>query len=347
MKKSILFLAISLLCALYTHATVITVSNNPNNPAQYSDLQTAIDAASAGDTIYVHGSTEDYGSITIKKMLVLIGSGFNPNNQFDYISKLQLIKLDIGTASNPSGTIIKGLYIHTISNTYAGNGIDNITISDNRITSKIEIAGRSDTNLSESWLIKNNVIRTIAGDSYYGKYFGNSLIINNIITYYLMYLKRSSILISNNLFYGGYMSNLLYCTLNNNIFYGTSTDNADYCTFNNNISIGGSQTTFIYDHNTGGNNLEDVDPQFMSVTSSGFSYDDDYRLKATSPGKNAGTDGTDIGIYGGSYPFPAFGDALYTGMPDIPQILEMNIMNSSLKATDSLAVQVKAVKAQQ
>jgi len=29
----------------------------------------------------------------------------------------------------------------------------------------------------------------------------------------------------------------------------------------------------------------------------------DYHLKADSPGKNAGKDGTDIGIYGGSYPW--------------------------------------------
>lgn len=34
-----------------------------------------------------------------------------------------------------------------------------------------------------------------------------------------------------------------------------------------------------------------------------FAYENNYRLKATSPGKNAGTDGKDIGIYGGATPY--------------------------------------------
>ena len=41
-----------------------------------------------------------------------------------------------------------------------------------------------------------------------------------------------------------------------------------------------------------------IDPQ-------GFTYNmkNDYRLRDSSPGKNAGKDGTDIGIYGGRYPW--------------------------------------------
>jgi hypothetical protein len=38
-------------------------------------------------------------------------------------------------------------------------------------------------------------------------------------------------------------------------------------------------------------------------SSTSFSYSDDYHLKSTSVGVNAGRDGTDIGIYGGAFPW--------------------------------------------
>ena len=54
---------------------VLTVSNNTNSPGQYTDLQAACDAAVSNDTLYVHASEKDYGSIYIRKRLVLIGEG--------------------------------------------------------------------------------------------------------------------------------------------------------------------------------------------------------------------------------------------------------------------------------
>jgi hypothetical protein len=42
---------------------------------------------------------------------------------------------------------------------------------------------------------------------------------------------------------------------------------------------------------------------FVNQTGNIYSYMQDYHLKSTSPGKNAGTDGMDVGIYGGSSPF--------------------------------------------
>ena len=54
MKPSLLLAC--LLLATASSATVRTVSNAPSQPAQYNDLQTAINAASTGDTLYVLGT---------------------------------------------------------------------------------------------------------------------------------------------------------------------------------------------------------------------------------------------------------------------------------------------------
>ena len=43
-----------------TFAATITVSNNFNSPAQYTDIQEAVDAAASGDTILIAGSPTTY-----------------------------------------------------------------------------------------------------------------------------------------------------------------------------------------------------------------------------------------------------------------------------------------------
>lgn len=56
-------------------AATLLVDNNPaNDAADYHNLQEGIDAASAGDTIYVMGSMSSY-SATIEKSVTLVGSG--------------------------------------------------------------------------------------------------------------------------------------------------------------------------------------------------------------------------------------------------------------------------------
>lgn len=71
----------------------------------------------------------------------------------------------------------------------------------------------------------------------------------------------------------------------------------------------------------------------------GINYAYNYRLTATSPGHNAGTDGTDIGPFGGVDPLPN----LY-GTPPVPQIKIFNITNSVVTPNTPLEIYVKAKK---
>ena len=77
MKKVIFTLTLFGVVALSTNATVRTVSNDPKAPAQYTSIDAAIQASSAGDTIMVYGSATIHNSVTVDREIVLIGAGYN------------------------------------------------------------------------------------------------------------------------------------------------------------------------------------------------------------------------------------------------------------------------------
>jgi hypothetical protein len=60
-------------------------------------------------------------------------------------------------------------------------------------------------------------------------------------------------------------------------------------------------------------------------------------LNATSLGVKYGTDGTDCGIYGGSYPMPNM-----TGATTLPQVISVDIQNSVIPVGGTLNVELKA-----
>jgi hypothetical protein len=95
--------------------------------------------------------------------------------------------------------------------------------------------------------------------------------------------------------------------IENNIFinYNSSCYWASYSSgsfFNNNLFV---EDWIIPDNCFGSGNIVNQPQSSIFINQSGnnFSYAHDYHLQPTCPGKNAGTDGTDIGIYGGSHPW--------------------------------------------
>lgn len=339
MKIFTLIFAFMLFAIFTTKATVLTVSNDPNQPAQWDNLQTAIDSSSVGDTIYVQGSPTDYGAVYIKKKLHIIGAGIKPegNLLYGYQSQVSQIYIDtVSYISGGSGTIIEGLRIGIIS---TFNGSKDIIIRRNRIYPYSTISLTNVTNL----LIYNNIIEypvSITGST-------NVIIMNNIIENSISGGSTSTI-ISNNVFLNsGAFSSCVSSTITNNVFYDSEVTGATYSNFSNNIGFAIS-TSVLQGTNTGANNLN-ADPLFLYLYSTtNYYYNDQnkYILKASSPGKNAGTDGSDIGIYGGQYPWPtsALTDYIHCIAPSIPMMQELNILNSSVPSNGNLNFSVKAYK---
>ena len=338
-----LFLFSMLLCAcLFLSAAIITVDNSANGGGQYADLQAAVDNAAGGDTIHVIGSNTQYGNVIIDKGLTLIGAGYNPPNQFGLKSEVTFISIGrAASLASATGTRLMGLKINTVS--WSGSAAhDNITIE------RCEITQVSLSNSGASgWVIQNNILSNlnITNNS-------NLLVRNNIFKGTINSSDEPSVLISNNLFLstsanGSTFSAIQFATITNNIFYqGRDPLGCQFSTFNNNITYNTPNNALPYGNNSGTGNLVNVNPQFANVTAGPFNFAFDYRLQAASPGKNAGTDGTDIGIYGSIYTFPIGGPAphLTSAMPRVPQVIEVNIQNASVFQGDPLQVQVRARK---
>lgn len=353
--KTTLALLMLLVGSVSSFAVVRTVSNDPNNPAQYNTVQAALNASNHGDTIYVNGSQFYYADFQINRRVVLIGAGYNVSNQLNLATQVSNISLfkDNGV-NDASGTVIMGFFVNCrVSLAGSSLPVNNVRLTRNFIGNGC--APGVSPGASTSWTIYNNVLRGVGleGAS------TNILIQNNIFLSSVTGGNQSSVIVDHNVFQGNGVgiSNMRFATITNNIFVRTGGNcmdaGAQFNTFNNNLSIlstvGPTSPTnsFLGGPNSGAGNFVAVDPLFENVSNSdNYSATFNYRLKSTSTVRNAGTDGSDLGIYGGSYPFPS-GGAPGSGydtspLPAIPQITSLNVLNSSLQPGAQLQVNVQA-----
>ncbi len=349
MKNLILvFVSLAFCWVSSANAKVWTVSNDSINfPAQYYNLQNVIDnIASDGDTILVSGTTtpiqtKSYDNIYITRPLTIIGAGAYLFNKVSNVTKFNYVYVDASEVN----IIACNIYgILTSSNKTA----DNLNIKRNLINT-ISIGGNNVT-------ITNNYITYLNINS-----FANIIVSNNIISGHIVNSSKSTVMISNNIFsfYKEYrmIQNISYAVFSNNIIFGIgrgSSGDIINCQFNNNLTYKLDNDTIPYGYNYGADNIIGKNPKFMD-----WDADNDFngesieiqkkgfKLKSDSPGKNAGTDGKDLGIYGGQYPWPEYLDnSSKIVEADIPTIRELKILNTVVGKNGKIKFQVigEAVK---
>ena len=339
-------LTLILCCMTYftVNATVYVVDNNINNTTAYSTIQEAVDVASDNDTIYIQPSSVEYANPPISKPLVLIGAGRHPNKQNHNVSYMKRIILDPGSG----GTTIQGLVI-TDAIFVTENNTNNITITHCRIK-QIRIVG--DNIYIENCIIGNqnsnlSAIRIWGGN---GNAWNNIVIQNCIIASVIRWIDGSGNAIRNNLF----IPNSFYpaafhvsepgkfVIVENNIFYGMSPGNCFSCTFNNNITFQTSQDALPYGNNSGVDNLNWFENGFVNAPLpvltflNNFYSDVDVHLEPGAPGVGVGTDGNDIGLYGGSSPFSKPGE------PPIPVVRDFTLENVTVPVDGALQISVSS-----
>jgi len=310
---------------------VITVDNKPNSPAQYKDLQQAIDAANDGDIIYVSGSPVQYGDnnyTRINKRLTLYGAGYEPTKEFPDPSVVWGVSLSAAS----TGSKIIGFTLY-YTDPYPPNAVaDSIEIRRNSV-GYLYLGG-------SNWTIENNLIGVI-GRTVWGPPT-QIRINNNIIKLYIAELNQPSVVITNNLFLyeGPAFIGVTNAIISNNIFYRAAPQGASRCSFNNNITYRTSNDTIPYGDNIGSGNLIGVNPLFVNFPDAGgnFKFEYDFHLKPGSPAIAAGTDGRDIGVYGGNSPIQVGGE------PPLPQIKSMVIDNTVLPLNGTMHIRAKAKK---
>lgn len=393
MKKVMLLVFVVLLLLIILAApgysqTIWIADNNFNAPTGshiFGTVQEAVDAASAGDTIYVQPSPTTYGNIAVNKQLTIVGIGFNLTKDLPLESRMGDITLwnNADNTSDASGTVIRGLTISTIW-LAAPNGpaytLRDIMIENCQLTTISQPT--SSYRPVENLLVKGCLITSATAIQFRRAITGPSIIRNNLLWGSIFFYNTapSNVIIANNLFYGavrvdavggttdvrnnnflgqtgsnGAFSNTFrYGTVANNIFYGrtpsvsssggSTSSSFQLNIFTNNLSFGTGNDELPPSGggagNSGSGNIEGVTPAFVnSQLLNVWDASYDFTLQGGSAAIDAGSDGTDMGITGGPYPW-ALGNFVLLTTP-IPTIETLNT-STVINPGDDLPVHINA-----
>ena len=307
-------LTVLLTCFLQINAKILTVSNHTTpEVAQYNTIKSAQDAASAGDTIYVYPSLQFYSGATITKRLTILGTGFNKVNNYADCSKITTTDT-LRFAAGSDGSVLSSI----IGNFRVVVEANNVVVQRCKLL-KILVKNSATntliTNCRFQYYSSGNTVIEISGTS-------NANVMNNVITgcYFGIYISSgSSALIMNNVIVNNYYSISSYAksvTSINNIFSG-------------NYWPPSYQPENTVTYNSAEVSATDRSKWFIDYANENFHF------ATGSPGIAAGQGGTDLGIYGGSYPY------FDNGAPNLPIIYGLDIPATGSSA-DGISITVKA-----
>ena len=339
--RSLLLVMAALCLFAKAQATVLTVSNHPQTAGQYTTLAAAYTAANVGDTLYLHGSPNNYGNLTITKRITLMGAGYNDSTSFQLSTVMGTITLDSAT----TGTVpVSGSKIVGID--FAG-GVPGTYLVTNVLISRCRINGVLYPGLN--WLIEDNIFTTTSSLNFYSPFTTAAVIRNNYFKGQIVGATLGTGIVIDHNVMEQQLSNIGYALITNNIFFGVNVSMfsaLNNCNFSNNLVIYSSLVTFPGGTNTLSGNISVLSssPQFVHSLTTAPTYPlmlgYDWHLRPTSVGHNAALDGTDIGMYGGVSPMPNFTGALST----IPQMTLMNITTPTVPVGTPINVRFKARK---
>lgn len=339
MRSLFLFCWFSFFLMTVSQATIRTVSNSAAFPGQFSNINAAIAASSNGDTIYIMPSATGYAAATLDKQLVLIGSGLNPQRP----SHLGTGMPSLAMTTAASGSSIMGILFW--SGCVWGdesNYVNNLYIAECHFT--------------DLYIYSNNLIienSLFVGLIFTGYSNSNNIFQNNIFNTGMVLRPPSNAIVRNNIFASNDVNNFALMQgpggefmgpgvqILNNIFYKNNPGFVTYasCTFIKNIYY--LTNNPIPTNATSSGNLN-VNPLFVNFPAAGsnFNWQNDYHLQAGSPGINYGTDGRDLGMWGGQVPVNAGFE------PPVPRIYDLTANSNTVPVGGTLQLTIKATKAQ-
>lgn len=317
--KSVFFLALLLICSLSIMAQQKVILQSAGTTRVFggsNPFNDAYTAAASGDTIYLPGGNLPYPQ-TIDKGLVIYGAGFNPDSTT--ATGPTNLGGDMLLSENADNLKLEG--IHISGNLYINNNhkINNLSIKRCRLAS-LNYPGDGITSPCENNLItecivngnislynlKNSIISNciIQGNVSGGRelVFSNNLFLLNTDNWNWNFNDTDNSLISNNIFRRDQLPDVIHSACESN-------------TFSNNVFKGNPPVGF----NTFTGNFTGVDVASLFVLQSGAAFDFKHDYHLVNPAAYLGTDGTQVGIYGGSFPFKS------NTMPSNPHIVSKAI----------------------
>jgi hypothetical protein len=318
MKKHLIFFIIILTQTAVGFSQQLIAVQKVDTTLFYTNIDSAMNHADNGDFIYLPGGTftPAASNLIINKSVNIIGTGHYPDSTL--ATGQSIINGNIIVLNTGSGGSVQGVYVTGIVRFGTGSGdntIDGFSFSRCNIAGDIALCHNTSANnpLTQNIFFSENVLQSVVNLStainvFFTKNIFNSYIVNT----------NGQVTFQNNIFLYGYnncSTHLFHeikgATFSNNIIIktqdcapvagGTFTGNAFY---NNIFNI---NITFPWSGNIGSGNIVGQHPDSIFISANPAPYTFDYlknfHLKATSLGINAGTDGTDIGIYGTTYPY--------------------------------------------
>lgn len=287
MKKNVL-IAVALFATMAVNAQSIAAVSPSNVTTMYQTLDDAVTKAEDGSIIYLPGGGfKVSGDTKIKKQLTIMGVSHRIDA--DNEDGATVVAGDLNFEGGSSGSSVVGAFISgNINVGTVEDKVTNFTVrfcnvnsiqvkngnSSGMIVNQCYLRGNS--NFGECNVrLENNILHSV-------QYINGGVINHNIITtyaniggsYYSLYKIYNSA-ITNNFLLDSWARNTYSCDVSNNCI-GSSTWGE------NPIQWGeGGKWDNVFEKNKG------------------ISINSNFKLKSD-VGKNAGTDGTDLGIYGGS-----------------------------------------------
>jgi hypothetical protein len=279
-------------------------------------LETAIQNAVSGDTIYLPGALiEVQNDLIISKKLALIGAGWDMDS-IGGLKRTELRKngnlVNINYREGSNGSLLTGCIVGNIVfgykddvNDYFDN-IENVTIWRNDIKQISLGVNNTTANKVKKISIRENILNsndyTVGYICIHGNYATECLISNNLfLGYYTIEFLINSYIYNNVInCLSTTLSYVSGCYIQNNYFsyfYPSSCENNSF--YNNAFA---NDFTFPYGTNSGANNLTNQEA-IKTFQVNDLNWPKNLQIRDASPCKNAGADGTDIGIYGGTAPY--------------------------------------------
>jgi hypothetical protein len=340
MKKGLFILLTSCLLATTSFATLWRVNNISGVNANFTDLPAAYTAASAGDTIYVEPSPNQYSTITLTKKLIIIGNGY-------FTNVTSFSTMNTGLQANATSSTLTHIYFNPGSefSTIMGCNVigqlivaaSNVTVKRNRIGSQgypMYVSNYHPTLGTYSALtnmdIRQNVIDYGIVSTQFSTSGGGAItnmnIQNNILLSNITFPVGISGFMQNNYFAGG--TNSFY-----NFQFNNNIQMAGAFTANNNVYFNniGNSTQF----GTANGNQQNVSTTAL-FTNFGNTTENRYILNPTGPGIAAGFGGVDVGIFGGPDPYK------YSGIPPVPSIYLLSAPATTTTSTLPVTISTRS-----
>ena len=319
--KNILTISLMMLTGVAMQGQIKVALHHNGTVTMFSGTTPFISAYNAsvnGDTIYLPGGL--FSAPAISKGIYIIGAGHYPDSSTATLITSLANNININTGADKLK--LEGL---NIPNLYFANGakIDSVVFLRCNIGA-LSYAGTYDISTNcVGHLLYQNIISnlTISRAS-------NIRIFNNIIS--TLGSSPENTWVKNNKI--DFISDMTYCFFENNIIQQQYAEG--YNTFRNNIfeaAPGGGTNSYLNNYNN-----HPFPTVFVSYTNFSNYYIDNLHL--LSPGTYIGTDATQVGLYGGLYPYKE------GAVPSNPHIRSKSIgltpdVNGKLKVNFTVAAQ--------